>query len=370
MATLPALGFEERVGFALEAHPVYPSGVAAVAAPTDAIRVASFGVRPTFSRIAVPGVNGPLEIRRGTASASAPRVIRSARKVQGQIRVPFDFIDQMKLIYNALCKDNGSGAALGYTFTANTGPDGAQTGTNRHRFVMQDHTADSARSLSLVRFNGQRQDSFLGCYVRGWALEIPDEGPAMVTLDVLGQNYVKGTAHAIPSYSASPFAHLHEVTLSFHATVGTAHASLTSYGNIQSLSIGVQHTLREIGSTGLAGNKIRHPDPMAPSVVNVSFVTDWENNTWQDFWDAVAETGAFVALEIKIVSDINHSGGFPFAYICRIPAFMFDGDYPSFEGSEGPIPQQMSGRATIFDNAGTEETMQMDFYNAQTTLGL
>jgi hypothetical protein len=359
----PALGLEERLGLALEAHNAY--GVAV--APTNALRYETFGIDLSNLKEPVPGLHGPVRGWRGAVADSA-RAFTPTRKVTGPLVLPFDFVEMMLPSYNLLCKDNGSGVAIGYTFAAGTGPTGVLAGTNKHLFEMQNHTNDMARAMTLTRFNGQEQHEFTGCYVRSFELTLPESGPAMVNMDILGQN-MANDAEALPAYAASPFLALFESKIAYHATIGTARASLTAFPNVLSATLRVSHVYREVPSSGLAVNMIRQPTPIDYSVVELSFRTDWESDTWQDFWRAASIEGSFVCAELQCNS-IAAASPETYAFYCRIPAAMVAGKYPAHGGGPGPVPQEVMLEAYVFDNAGSDEICQFEFYNGEATLGL
>jgi hypothetical protein len=378
--TLPALGLEERVGIGMEAWNGYGTRVS----PTVGILTEAFGMEKVQPREAVPGRFGPVRGYRGTAGGNARRIALPG-KAQGPMTLPFSFgTGPMLLAYGLLCKDDGGGTPVGYTFDDLLDADGG-TGAgepNQHKFKMQNHTGAMPRSMTLTRFSGYRQDAFMGTHMRGLEIAVPENGVAMMNVDLLGQDLFPGPgdtplSETLPAIDLSaPYARITEAAVSYSATVGAARSTLTPFGNVHSLSIRVNHTLRELAASKSVAidtlstvNPIAQPIPIDYSVVEGSFRTDWNQDTWQDIWNATTVDGTYVCLEIRLTSEVLTSGALsPFEFVCRIPAAHLTGMYPKDGGGPGPVPEEIGFQADVFDTGGVTETVDFEFYNDEVAL--
>lgn len=325
MATNLPLGVQEVIGFGREGT----YGTASSPAAVRWFRPVSNGLQRKRPAIEPQGPSGGMW---GRYDSTRPRVYRGAPVVSGTVVLELEY-DDIGYLFSTLIGDP--------TSTADSPVAGAYTHVWTAGSAVPTNTPTS---LSIAHLNGQEDLLYTGCVIQSMSIAATpteeNDGIVTVSLEIVGQDGGEAEVDdaTTEGFSSAPFTQWKDTDFRYHATVGTASASLASQtGGACPLSAtwGFVNPYR-IGPAAAKGTAgIREPVFNGKRESSLAVTRDFFDDEFFDKYHSANVTGMFAASALKFTSSENITGATPYSLDLYSPAALIQDQDSTYGGGAG-----------------------------------
>lgn len=354
----PAFGYEEYVGIGFE-----ETAYNTVADFTDAasfpcwFRVVENSLVIDHKPMPQQQASGfPIERYCGAAGGT-PTEINGIARFSGTITIQIDPNMMGPILFNAL--------RIPTTDETYYSVAGASPYVHTFTHIVVPETIGAVPSLTISRYNGQEQTTFSGCHINSLELSSTADGPILCKIEPIPAfYYIDSHPGGTPSFATGPILRQHESRILYHATAGTAKASVTSaISGVSSWTYTINNNLRlqPTAATGASGTDRQYhlePIPGGYREFNFTMTKDWDSDTWQDLWKTIRAVAQFYAFRLELDSDTT---GYSLNFYH--PAMRLVDGLPPFGGDPGPVPETLNWQAAIWNTGAADQIGTVDLEN-------